>query len=97
MHALSSKHRLVWESKGSRFFATTPFRSGFFLINTVQFAALVITDAIVLVKYWDRLSTGMALWLFVMVYVGAVGPMRRALLQHRRIHEFYLSGKIMKC
>jgi energy-coupling factor transporter transmembrane protein EcfT len=78
---------------GNQFFAKSLLHSWKFILVLVLFALLVVVDAGVLIRYWSRLSSPLASWLFLMVYVGAFGPLVRAWLRHGWINEFYQAGR----
>ncbi len=76
---------------GSRFFGQSPFRSAFFVVDTILLGLTLCIGALELVRFWSRLPVLTAV-LICGVLAGAVLFWNAALRAHSRIYGLYRSG-----
>src|SRR6185437_3480422 len=73
------------------FFANPPFRSYFFVGDTVLLIGALSILGYVVVRYWQRLPAVSLFWL-VLTGFGMIAVWTLALRCYRRIHETFRSG-----
>ena len=78
--------------QSSGFFAQSPFRSGVFLVLTICSLGFIGADAVVLIKYWGRISGPVVVGLLASAYDGAFGGILRVVRAHEKIYEECLAA-----
>lgn len=73
------------------FFAKSPFRSYFFVCDTLLLAVVLSVQGFILAHYWSRLTAVGAFWL-ALAGVCMVGIWLLALRCYRMIHELIANG-----
>ena len=76
-----------------QFFAKSPFRSYYFVANTVTLVLAIFLCVGVLVRYWGRLPEFTGMWLGIAIG-GTLMLWARALRDHGKVREFFTKGQI---
>ena len=77
----------------AQFFARSPFRSYYFVANTVTLVLAIFLCVGVLVRYWGRFPEFTATWVGAAI-AAMLLLWGRALRDHRKIRELYTRGQI---
>ena len=76
----------------SDFFARGPLRSFYFILGTVVLATNLAAVGVILVRYWDRMST-IATFQLGFALLCLLGLWGRAYITCERLHDVYSQGK----
>ena len=79
------------DSFGKEFFSRSLFRSGYFLVASSLFLAVMFCSVWFFLRYWSRLPSEFICLLFVFLIIGSVRSMSVAVNQHKSLRALYFS------